>query len=195
MSRNNRTIPSLEEIPKSLIIQATRNKRKINLPPSYIFRKQKNASNVIEPFTIPFRALAGRSSNYLPLTLQRSSNRFSARSSSFDEIVLKRGIDQPGSIRSLKYAEGWTRPCTGVRLPTRVPCQVSNSIRVADIRPYIRSTSHELKFAAQSIRGGCPWHVHMTLFRASQFSWNNIPSMWMGDVSLRYFRRTVTRHE
>lgn len=88
------------------------------------------------------------------ITLQRSSNRFSARPSSYDEIVLKRGIDQPGSIRSLKYAGAYLNASVhaGVRLPTRVPCQVSNSIRVADIRPYIRSTSHELGFAAQSIR-------------------------------------------
>lgn len=132
------------------------------------------------------------------ITLQRSSNRFSARPSSYDEIVLKRGIDQPGSIRSLKYAGAYLNASVhaGVRLPTRVPCQVSNSIRVADIRPYYsvnipRARIRGAKYTAVDARDTFTWPFSA----ASQFSWNNIPSMWMGDVSLRYFRRTVTRHE
>lgn len=91
------------------------------------------------------------------ITLQRSSNRFSARPSSYDEIVLKRGIDQPGSIRSLKYAGGWTRPCTrAYDYPpeSRAKCRIRFALQT--FARIIRSTSHELGFAAQSIRRWMP---------------------------------------
>lgn len=100
------------------------------------------------------------------ITLQRSSNRFSARPSSYDEIVLKRGIDQPGSIRSLKYAGGWTRPCTRAydyppesRAKCRIRFALQTFARIFGQHP----TSSDSRRKVYG--GGCPWHVHMTLFR------------------------------
>lgn len=70
------------------------------------------------------------------------------------------GIDQPGSIR--KYAR-WTASAYDYRGEAPVP-SVEFDSPVSAIRPYSVNIPRA-RVRKVYTRGGCPWHVHMTLFR------------------------------